>query len=102
MSRRRVRQHRFNRIGGGCRITDTVLCLVGRGLGYQIYTEQISFAGGNAMPLTQKGIDSASVVVSGTIPVSGIPTHVTSRSTVLRPARLQRQPDGTGINKSPR
>ena len=81
-------------------ITDTVLCLVGRGLGYQIYTEQISFAGGNAMPLTQKGIDSASVVVSGTIPVSGIPTHVTFQvDGPSTPHDYSVSQTGTGINK---
>jgi hypothetical protein len=58
-------------------VESTVICLVGRGLGYQTYTEQVSFSGGNAQPLTQKGIDSASVVVSGTIPVSGVPTPIT-------------------------
>lgn len=58
-------------------ITDTVLCLVGRGLGYQTYSEQVSFAGGNARPLTQKGIDAASIVVTGTIIVSGVSTPTT-------------------------
>lgn len=58
-------------------INDTVLCLVGRGIGYQIYTETVSFSGGNSRPLTQKGIDKASVVVTGTIDVSGVATEVT-------------------------
>lgn len=58
-------------------VNDTVVCLVGRGIGYQIYTETISFAGGNAKPLTQKGIDKNSVVVTGTIDVSGVATAVT-------------------------
>jgi hypothetical protein len=58
-------------------VEDTVICFVGRGLGYQTYTEQVSFAGGNAVALTQKGIDAASIVVTGTILVGGVPTPTT-------------------------
>lgn len=58
-------------------INDTVVCLVGNGLGYNIYTESISFAGGNSMPLTHSGIDPASLVVTGIVNQSGIPTKVT-------------------------
>jgi hypothetical protein len=41
----------------------TVVCLVGRGLGYNTFTETVSFAGGNVAPLTQQGIDPESIVV---------------------------------------
>lgn len=58
-------------------IGSSVVCLVGRGLGYQTYTENVSFASANSVPLTQKGIDPNSVVVTGTTVVLGVPTPVT-------------------------
>lgn len=58
-------------------VSGTVVCLVGKGLGYNIYTERVSFTGGNVVALTRQGIDPDSVVVSGTITVGGVPTQTT-------------------------
>lgn len=53
-------------------IGNTVVCLFGRGRGYQTYTENITFANGNTVALSQLGIDASSIVVTGT--VAGVPT----------------------------
>lgn len=55
---------------GSVGIGNTVLALIGTGLGYQTFTDSVSFAGGNTANLSQLGIDPSSVVVtdaSGTV-----------------------------------
>lgn len=56
-------------------VNGTVICLVGNGLGYNIYTESVSFAGGSTVQLTQQGIDVSSISVSGPVAVSGMPVQ---------------------------
>lgn len=48
-------------------IDPTVVCLIGQGIGYHTYIESVSFASGNSVMLTQKGIDPTSIVVAGYI-----------------------------------
>jgi hypothetical protein len=45
-------------------VGDTVVCLVGRGIGYQTYTESINFGSGDNVTLDNLGIDPTSVVVT--------------------------------------
>lgn len=62
---------------GAVGVGATVTCLLGRGLGYQINTEAVSFANDDNIELAKLGVDPASVVVTGVVLVSGIPTPVT-------------------------
>lgn len=89
---------------GAVGITDTVLCLVGRGIGYDTYTEAISFAGGNSQVLTKQGVNVATVVVtspSGAAYVGGVgdTTHdyalVVTGSGDLTITNLNRETGGT-------
>jgi hypothetical protein len=46
-------------------IDPSIVCLIGPAVGYHVYTETISFASGNTVVLTQKGINPTSLVVQG-------------------------------------
>jgi hypothetical protein len=46
---------------GAVGVGDTVICLVGRGVGYHVATESVSFDQGNRVQLKQLGIDPAPV-----------------------------------------
>lgn len=48
-------------------IDPTVLCIIGRGVGFRTYTESVSFASNNSVTLSKKGVDASSVVVTGYI-----------------------------------
>lgn len=52
---------------GAIGVGQTVLCLVGEGIGYQSVTENISFAGGDSVVLSKKFIDAASLTASATL-----------------------------------
>jgi hypothetical protein len=43
----------------------TVVCLIGQGVGYHTFTETVSFASGNSVQLTKKGINPSSLKVTG-------------------------------------
>lgn len=49
---------------GAVGISDTVLCLIGNGVGYETYTEAISFAAGDAVVLTKQGVNLAEISVA--------------------------------------
>lgn len=47
-------------------VAPSVICLIGEGVGYHTFTETVSFGSGvTSQTLTKKGIDVASIVVSG-------------------------------------
>lgn len=46
-------------------VNQTVVCIIGPGIGYHTYTETVSFASASSAVLTQRGIDPTSVVVTG-------------------------------------
>lgn len=46
-------------------IDPTVICLIGSGVGYHTFSETVSFASTTSAVLTQKGINAASIVVTG-------------------------------------
>lgn len=48
-------------------IDPTVVCIIGRGVGFRTYTESISFANSNTAQLTKQGVNVSSVVVSGRV-----------------------------------
>jgi hypothetical protein len=46
-------------------VVPTVVCLIGQGVGYHTFTETVSFASGNSVVLTKKGINPSSLAVTG-------------------------------------
>jgi hypothetical protein len=48
-------------------VGDTVLCLVGDGIGYQVNTENVSYATVSSVPLAKKWVDTSSIVVSAVL-----------------------------------
>lgn len=48
-------------------IDPTIICLIGNGVGYHTFSETVSFASSTSAVLTQKGINAASIVVTGYI-----------------------------------
>jgi hypothetical protein len=46
-------------------VDPTVVCLIGKGIGYHIYTETVNFAATSSVALTQQGINPTSIVVTG-------------------------------------
>lgn len=46
-------------------IDPTVVCIIGRGVGFRTYTESVSFASANSVTLSRNGISADSVVVTG-------------------------------------
>lgn len=46
-------------------VVPTVVCLIGQGVGYHTFTETVSFASGNSVQLTKKGINPSSLKVTG-------------------------------------
>lgn len=48
-------------------IDPTVLCIIGRGVGFRTYTESVSFANANSATLSKRGANASSVVVTGYI-----------------------------------
>jgi hypothetical protein len=48
-------------------VAPTVACIIGSGVGYNVFTETISFALGNSVQLTKRGINPASIQVRGYI-----------------------------------
>lgn len=48
-------------------VEPALICLVGAGIGFNTFSETISFASGNSVQLTKSGIDTASIVVTGFI-----------------------------------
>lgn len=49
-------------------VQPALVCLIGTGVGYTTFSETVSFAASNAVTLTQNGIDTSSIVVTGYIP----------------------------------
>jgi hypothetical protein len=48
-------------------IDPTVLCIIGRGVGFRTYTESVTFAQSDTVTLTKSGIDASSVTVVGSV-----------------------------------
>lgn len=48
-------------------VDPTIVCLIGQGIGYHTYTETIDFSVSSSVVLAQKGINPASLVVTGVV-----------------------------------
>lgn len=49
-------------------VQPALICLIGTGIGYNTFSETISFASSNTATLTKNGIDVSSIVVTGYVP----------------------------------
>lgn len=56
-------------------IGPTTVVLIGNGIGYHTFSETISYASATAVVLTKKGINAASIVVTGFIADPGAPSQ---------------------------